>query len=123
MQENLRLNRGAQTLAFVVNHNPVTALPGVIAQFRVINAVDKDQPYRIHGQRQGISSLRTDRRRTRHKLAAQQAIERGIFPVFMFTRRQAEAQHLLQVLLRQLRAIPLRLKQPVPLLESITAVR
>ena len=30
----------------------------------------------------------------------QQAIERGIFPVFMFTRRQAEAQHLLQVLLR-----------------------
>ena len=74
MQENLRLNRGAQTLAFVVNHNPVTALPGVIAQFRVINAVDKDQPYRIHGQRQGISSLRTDRRRTRHKLAAQQAI-------------------------------------------------
>ena len=30
---------------------------------------------------------------------------------------------LLQVLLRQLRAIPLRLKQPVPLLERITAVR
>jgi hypothetical protein len=122
VQENLRLNRGAQALAIVVI-TISNRSPGVIAQFRVINAVDKHQAHRIHGQRQRVSSLRTDRRRTRHKLAVQQAIKRGVFPVFMFTRRQAEAQHLLQVLLRQLRAIPLRLKQPVPLLECITAVR
>jgi hypothetical protein len=122
VQENLRLNRGAQALAIVVYLNLKAALlgrrsaPDGTPSTNTRRTASTFTPAR-HAARGEI-------RQTGHKLGVQQAIKRGVFPVLMLTRRQAETQHLLQMLLRLLRArAALGFKQPVPLLERITAVR
>ena len=124
VQENLRLNRGAQWLAIVVYHNLKSAPLKGVAQLRTELTVDKHQAHGIHVYGQRVTLRRGEIRQTGHELGVQQAIKRGIFPVLMLTRRQAETQHLLKMLLRLLRArAALGFKQPVPLLERITAVR
>ena len=124
VQKDLRLNRGAQALAIVVYLNLKAALLERVAQLRAELTVDKHQAHGIHAHCQRVTLCRREIRQAGHKLGVQQAIKRGVLPVLMLTRRQAKTQHLLQMLLRLLGArAALGLKQPVPLLERITAVR
>ena len=124
VQKDLRLNRGAQALAIVVYLNLKAALLERVAQLRAELTVDKHQAHGIHAHCQRVTLCRREIRQAGHKLGVQQAIKRGVLPVLMLTRRQAKTQHLLQMLLRLLGArAALGFKQPVPLLERITAVR
>ena len=124
VQKDLRLNRGVQALAIVVYLNLKSALLERVAQLRAELTVDKHQAHGIHAHCQRVTLRRREIRQAGHKLGVQQAIKRGVLPVLMLTRRQAKTQHLLQMLLRLLGArAALGFKQPVPLLERITAVR
>ncbi len=124
MQEQLRLHRCRQALALVVNNDLKAAVVGAVAQRRAKAPVNKHQPGGVEGERQRITIGRLHAGGPGDKLAVEQPFQRGVFPVLVLTRRQAEAQHLLQVLLGLLRARPaLGLKQTVPLLQRVTAVR
>ncbi|MNR30386.1 hypothetical protein D3C85_1478400 [compost metagenome] len=124
MQEHFRLYRRGQRLALIVNLDLKAARLSTVAQFRLIASVDKYQPHGVHIQRQGITLRRSDLRQTGNKLTVEQAVQRRVFPVLMLARRQAETQHLLQVLLRLFGSrFALGFKQAMPLLQRVTAVR
>ncbi len=87
VQEDFRLNGRVQRLTFIVNDDIEPALLHAVAQLRTEQTVDKYQTHGIHAQRQHVALIGADLRQTGDKLAVQQAIQRGIFPVLMFTRR------------------------------------
>ena len=95
MQENLRLNRCGQRLTFVVDRNVETAVCSAVAKLRAELAVNKHQTHSVDIQRQCVALFLSNLGKTADKLATDQPFQRRVFPVFMLTRRQPQAQHLL----------------------------
>ncbi|CZU17228.1 Uncharacterised protein [Enterobacter hormaechei] len=87
MQEDFRLNGRVQRLTLIINGDIEPALLYAVAEFLTKLPVYKHQTHGIHAQRQHIALAGANLRQTGDKLAVQQAVQRGIFPVLMLTRR------------------------------------
>ncbi|SAF69134.1 Uncharacterised protein [Enterobacter hormaechei] len=87
VQKDVRLNGRVQRLTLIINGNIEPALLYAVAEFLTKLPVYKHQTHGIHAQRQHIALTGANLRQTGDKLAVQQAVQRGIFPVLMLTRR------------------------------------